>query len=69
MIAKLLPSVGGADEADRPGEELRVRQHRQVRAAADCAEHLVPLVLGELTPVVRPRVNEMGREQGEYAQP
>ena len=69
MIAKLPPSVRGADEADGPGEELRVRQHRQMRAAADSAEHLVPLVFTTLAVVVRPRVDEVRREQGEHAQP
>ena len=37
------PSVRDADEADGPGEELRVRQHRQMRAAADSAEYSCPL--------------------------
>jgi hypothetical protein len=50
------------------GEELRVRQHCEMRTAADSAEHLVPHVLTNLTAVVRPRVDEMWREQGEHAQ-
>jgi hypothetical protein len=69
MIAKLPPSVRGADEADGPGEELWVRYHRQMGAAADSAEHLVPLVFTTLAIVVRPRVDEVRREQGEHAQP
>jgi hypothetical protein len=69
MVANLPPSVGDADKADGPGVELRVRQHRQMRASADSAEHLVPLVLGALTRVVRPRVDEVRGEQGEHAQP
>ena len=61
MIAKLPPSVQGGDEPDGSGEELRVRQHRHVRAVADSAEALVPLVLGEPAVVVRPCVDEVRR--------
>jgi hypothetical protein len=53
MVAKLLPSVRETDEADGPGEELRVRQHRQMGAAADSAENLVPLVLSAQAVVCR----------------
>ena len=69
MVAKLPPSVGGADEADGPGEELRVRQHGQVRPAANSAQNVVPLVFTKLAVVVRPCVDEMRRQQGEHAQP
>ncbi len=67
MIAKLPPSVGGADEADRPGEELRTPQHGQMRPSAKRAQNVVPLVFTKLAVVVRPCVDEMRRQQGEHA--
>src|ERR1700722_8549945 len=69
MVAKLPPSVRGADEADRPGEELRTAQHRQVRPSAKRAQNVVPLVFTKQAVVVRPCVDEMWRQQGEQAQP
>ena len=69
MVVKLPPSVRGADEADGSGEERWVRQHRQMRPAAFGAQNLVPFVLVPPPVVVRPSVDEMRREQGEYAQP
>src|ERR1700733_11200859 len=68
MVANLPPSVGDADEADRPGEEWRVPEHRQVRPTAKCTENVVPLVFTKLAVVVRPCVDQVRRQQGEYAQ-
>src|SRR6202020_758017 len=69
MVANLPPSVGDADEADGPGEERRVPEHRQVRPTAKCTENVVPLVFTELAVVVRPCVDQVRRQQGEHAQP
>src|ERR1700722_14616109 len=69
MVAKLPPSVGSADEADGPGEELRTPQHGQVRPSAKRAENVVPLVFTKQAMVVSPCVDEMWRQQGEHAQP
>src|ERR1700722_15108755 len=69
MVAKLPPSVGSADEADGPGEELRTPQHGQVRPSAKRAENVVPLVFTKQAMVVSPCVDEMRRQQGEHAQP
>ena len=68
MVAKLPPSVGGADEADGPGEERRTPQHGQVRPTAERAQNVVPLVFTKLAVVVRPCVDEMRRQQGEHAE-
>src|ERR1700758_3085902 len=69
MVAKLPPSVRGADEADGPGEERRTSQHGQVCPTAKRAQNVVPLVFTKLAVVVRPCVDEMRRQQGEHAQP
>ena len=67
MVAKLPPSVRGADEADGPGEEGRASQHRQMRAAAHGTQDVVPFVFAALAAVVRPCIDEVRRQQGEEA--
>src|ERR1700723_4152307 len=40
-----------------------------MRPSADCAQNVVPLVFTTLAVVVRSRVDEVRRQQGEHAQP
>src|SRR5262249_37337056 len=61
----VLPSIGGADETDRPRAPRRRRAaERQRIAASRGEEHLAPLMVGEPRGVVRTTIHEMRREEG-----
>src|SRR5262249_23687405 len=64
MPRKVLPSIGGADETDRPRAPRRRAAERQRIAASRGEEHLAPLMVGEPSGVVRTAIYEVRREEG-----
>ena len=68
IVIKQLPPVRHSDEADRTPEKRLIGGHRQSRAGALCEQHRIALVFAAPASVVRPAVDQMGRQQREQAQ-
>src|SRR5258708_4084629 len=64
MPRKILPSIGGADETDRPRAPGRRAAERQRIAASRGEEHLAPLMVGEPSGVARTTIHAVPREEG-----
>src|SRR5258708_9614631 len=64
MPRKVLPSIGGADETDRPRAPRRRAAERQRIAASRGEEHFAPLMVGKPSGVVGTTIHEMRSEEG-----
>src|ERR1700730_4833367 len=64
MPRKVLPSIGGADEPDRPTAPRRGAAERQRIGASRGEEHLAPLMVGQPSGVVPATIHEVRRKEG-----